>query len=94
MSRQRQRPKSRPAVSAAPVAGPRAAWRLALLLFLLGLAVRGLAWRATPDAAWPYSALYKGDALVFLEQARELQRGRPPELGLPIHPPGTARLLA
>ena len=94
MSRQRQRSKPRPAVPAAPVARPRAAWRLALLLFLLGLAVRGLAWRATSDAAWPYSALYKGDALVFLEQARELQRGRPPELGLPIHPPGTARLLA
>lgn len=67
---------------------------MALLLFLLALAVRVVAWRATPDAAWPYSALYKGDALVFLEQARELQQGRVPELGLPIHPPGTPRLLA
>lgn len=94
MSRQRQRSKSRPAVPTAPVERSRTAWRVALLLFLLGLAVRGLAWRATPDATWPYSALYKGDALVFLEQARELQRGQPPELGLPIHPPGTARLLA
>lgn len=70
------------------------AWHLPASLFLLALVVRVVAWRATPDAAWPYSALFKGDALVFLEQARELQQGRAPELGLPIHPPGTPHLLA
>ena len=88
--------KSRPLPAARNERPPSrgAPWRLPLLLLLLALTVRVVAWRATPDAAWPYSALYKGDALVFLEQARELQHGRAPELGLPIHPPGTARLLA
>lgn len=89
-----RKPRPRPAARPERPPSHDAPWRLPVLLFLLALTVRVVAWRATPDAAWPYSALYKGDALVFLEQARELQHGRAPELGLPIHPPGTARLLA
>lgn len=64
------------------------------LLLAAALAVRVLFWRATPDTAWPYSALFKGDAPLWLEYAQALRSGRPFELGLPIHPPGMGYLLA
>jgi hypothetical protein len=65
-----------------------------LAVFGLALALRLLFWRATPDAAWPYPAVYKGDAAVWLDYAAALQRGVPFELGLPLRPPGNARLIA
>lgn len=68
-------------------------WPL-LALFAVALLVRVLFWRATPDSAWGYSALYKGDAPLWLEYAQALHDGQPFELGLPIHPPGTGYLLA
>jgi hypothetical protein len=63
-------------------------------VFAAALAARLLYWRATPDAAWPHSAGFKGDALLWLEYARAIVTGAPFELGLPIHPPGAAGLLA
>ena len=65
----------------------------ALLLFVAALALRWLFWQATPDAAWPYSACYKGDAPVWLAYAEALREGRPFELGLPMRPPGAAYLI-
>jgi hypothetical protein len=80
---------------AAPPSGQaRPLFRAALLLFALSLVVRLLFWRAAPDATWPYSAFFKGDALVWLDYAQSLRAGVPFELGLPIHPPGTGYLLS
>ncbi len=64
------------------------------LLFLVSLVVRILFWRATPDAAWPYSAFYRGDALVWLDYASAVRHGALYEMGVPMHPPGMAYLLA
>ncbi len=64
------------------------------LLFVLALALRLFFWQATPDAAWPYSAYYKGDAPVWLGYAQALLDDRPFELGLPLRPPGAAYLMA
>lgn len=69
------------------------AWLLAVL-FAAALVVRILFWQATPDRTWAYSALYKGDAVLWLEYAHALRTGQPFELGLPIHPPGTAYLVS
>lgn len=69
-------------------------WALALGLFGWALALRLLFWQATPDARWAYSALFKGDAVLWLEYARALQVGGAFELGLPLRPPGNAYLLA
>lgn len=65
-----------------------------LLVFATAFAVRLLAWRATPDAAWAGSARYVGDADLWLAYARSLVAGRPFELGLPLRPPGNAWLLS
>ncbi|MGH9381146.1 MAG: hypothetical protein ACRD2Z_11105 [Thermoanaerobaculia bacterium] len=61
------------------------------LVFLLALAMRLLFWRATPDAAWPSSAAYQGDAFTWLDYARALAAGREFETGLPWRPPGPSR---
>ncbi len=74
-------------------AGPNA-WVLGATLFAASLAIRLLFIHATPDAAWAYSAAFKGDALLWLDYARGIQTGIPFELGLPLHPPGTAYLIA
>ena len=71
-----------------------AALRRGLIVFALALAVRLLFWQATPDSSWPDSAWFKGDAPVWLEFSSALERGEVYELGLPIHPPGTAYLVA
>lgn len=86
MSRRRRAHAAAPELRA-PVSWP---W----IVFGAALAIRLLYWRATDDAAWPHSAAFKGDALLWLEYARSLREGRPFELGLPIHPPGTAYLVA
>lgn len=57
-------------------------------------AIRLLFIHATPDARWAYSAAFKGDALLWLDYAHAIQTATPFELGLPIHPPGTAYLVA
>ncbi|HEX6739818.1 MAG TPA: glycosyltransferase family 39 protein, partial [Vicinamibacteria bacterium] len=76
-----------------PPAGP-PRWALALALFAWALALRLLFTHATPDAAWPYSALFKGDAALWLDYAAALEDGRRFELGLPLRPPGNAYLIA
>ena len=68
--------------------------RQALSLFAIALAARLLFLHATPDSAWAGSALYKGDAALWLEWAAALEQGRPFELGLPLRPPGMAYLVA
>jgi hypothetical protein len=85
----RRRRERGPAAAAAPRPFP---WSWAL--FLGALALRLLYWRATADSAWPHTAAFKGDALLWLEYARALREGGRFELGLPIHPPGTAYLVA
>ncbi len=68
--------------------------RAAAGIFLLALALRLLFWQATPDADWPYPAVYKGDAAIWLDYAAALQADRPYQLGLPLRPPGNAWLVA
>ena len=72
-----------------------AAWPqwISLAVFGLALAVRLLFWQATPDRAWPHSAVYKGDAVVWTDYATALGRGEAFEAGLPLRPPGNAYLL-
>src|SRR5262245_25530681 len=89
--RQAAAPRARTVVPSAPAATQRA---LALVVFALALVLRLLFWRATEDRAWPYSVAFKGDAALWLEYAGALREGRPFELGLPIHPPGAAWLVA
>lgn len=81
-----KRPRNPPA--------PRKDRRLPLLIFGVALVSRLLFWQATPDRAWGWSAYYKGDAPLWLEYARAIDAGQPFELGLPIHPPGTAWLVS
>ena len=88
MSRRR---RGRAAAADAP---PPRAFPWAWAVFAAALAARLLYWRATPDASWPHSAGFKGDALLWLEYARAIVTGASFELGLPIHPPGAAYLLA
>ncbi len=68
--------------------------RIALLVFAVALVTRILFWQATPDRDWAWSAYYKGDAPLWLEYANAIQHDQPFELGLPIHPPGTAWLVS
>ena len=68
--------------------------RQVVLLFALALAARLLFLLATPDVDWAGSALYKGDAVLWLEWAAALEQGRAFELGLPLRPPGMAYLVA
>lgn len=68
--------------------------RFALLLFAVALLTRLLFWQATADRDWAWSAFYKGDAPLWIEYAYALQHDQPFELGLPIHPPGTAWLVS
>jgi hypothetical protein len=98
MARRSRRHRPRPARPKAP-ATPDAAQRPGsgpgwwAALFLAAFAIRLLFWRASADAAWPHTAYFKGDALLWLELADALRAGRPFELGLPIHPPGTGYLV-
>jgi hypothetical protein len=73
---------------------PRTRGIIAIALFLISIITRLLFWQATPDRHWPWSAYYKGDAPLWLDYARSLQLGVAFELGLPIHPPATAWLVA
>lgn len=66
----------------------------AALLFTFAILLRIMLWRSTPDAGWPYSALYRGDTLVWLQSAIAIRRGASFEAGLPMRPPGMAYLLA
>ena len=63
-------------------------------LFALAFVLRLLFWQATPDASWPHSAWYKGDAPLWLDYAKAIQIDEPFELGLPLRPPANGYLLA
>ena len=67
---------------------------LALAIFAAALVSRVLFWRASPDRDMAWTAYFQGDAPVWLDYARAIEVGRPFELGLPIHPPGAAWLVA
>jgi hypothetical protein len=96
----RRRSKSRPSRAApADVAVTDPVWRrpeflVGAIVFAAALAERLLFVRATADRAWPHGVFFKGDAALWVEYARALLAGRPFELDLPIHPPGTAYLIA
>jgi hypothetical protein len=84
----------RPSRTPAAAADRRPVRRLALAIFATALICRLLFWRATPDRDWAWTAFFKGDAPLWLEYARAIELGDPFELGLPIHPPGAAWLVA
>jgi hypothetical protein len=77
-----------------PTPPPAPTRKVGLGLFLLALALRLFFWQATPDASWPHSAYYKGDAPIWLAYASALQQDQPFELDLPLRPPGNAFLIA
>ncbi len=85
--------KTRPRRKAPAAREPRG-WAVGSGLFLLAFALRLLFWQATPDADWPYSAYYKGDAAIWLGYAQALEAGQPFELGLPLRPPAAGYLIA
>jgi hypothetical protein len=78
----------------APAAPPAGLWLAVGALFVGALAVRLLFWQAAPGTEWPHSPFFKGDAVVWLEHALSLERGRPFQLDLPLRPPGAAYLMA
>lgn len=83
--------KKKDADGGRPAAGPA---YVAFLLFLLAFGLRLLFWQTTPDRAWPHSAAYQGDALLWLDYALALEGGLPFEQGLPLRPPGNAYLIS
>lgn len=87
----RRKTRTRPDVPAVRKPG---GWAVGLGLFLLAFALRLLFWQATPDADWPYSAYYKGDAAIWLAYAQALEAGQPFELGLPLRPPAAGYLIS
>lgn len=94
-SSERRRRRARASVADASTArGEWPAWGVGAALFAVALLLRLFYGHATPDAGWAYSAAFKGDARVWLDYARALHAGQPFDLGLPIHPPGNAWLIA
>ncbi|MEM9556092.1 MAG: hypothetical protein AAGC60_17680 [Acidobacteriota bacterium] len=67
---------------------------IALLVFLVALALRLAFWQATPDAGWADSVYYRGDAQMWMRYAAAPSPDGPFPFGLPLRPPGTAMLLA
>ncbi len=95
MSRRRGTSKGpRPAAVRAAPAAREPLLGIACALAVSSFLERWLFVRATPDAGWAYAALYKGDAALWVDYASALHAGRPFELGLPLHPPGAAYLIA
>ena len=71
-----------------------AAAGVATALFLVAFGVRVLFAFATPDATWPYSFAFQGDALVFLQHAQAIQSEQPFGFDLPLRAPATSYLVA
>jgi hypothetical protein len=86
--------KRRRKTTASPEPDRRSIRLVGLAIFAAALATRLLFWQATPDRAWGWTAYFKGDAPLWLEWARAIELGTRFELGLPIHPPGAAYLVA
>jgi hypothetical protein len=91
MSRRRGQgaPPVRPAARRRRWLRPHAAY-----VFLWAAAVHAVFLLASPDRAEPASALFYGDSIQYLLQARAVAEGTPFNEGLPFHPPLTAWLLA
>ncbi len=60
------------------------------LVFVIAMIVRTLFLFATTDHAWPHSALYEGDAPVWVRWAQAIDRGDPFEFDLPMRSPAVA----
>ncbi len=67
---------------------------VASVIFLVVLALRLALLANTPDASWPHSMLYEGDAPVWATWAQQIVAGEPFEENLPFRTPGVAFLLA
>lgn len=96
MSSRRRRSGARPdrAQAAHRVAPATAGLPVALAIFALALGLQLLHWRADPGRNGAASADYPGDSGLWLDWASAIHRGEPYELGLPLHPPGTAFLVS
>ena len=66
---------------------------IAAIIFVIALIVRFLFLFSRPDAVWPHSALYEGDAPEWIRWAQALYRGQPYEFDLPLRSPGVAYAL-
>lgn len=75
--------------------GTRGAFGATALLFLVAFLLRLLFLTASVDATWTYSMLYEGDAELWQDYADARAAGHPfaAELGLPLRPPGMARVI-
>lgn len=67
--------------------------RAALALSVAACALRVLFLISIEERGWPHSALYEGDAPVWIEWARALRAGQPFEFDLPVRAPGMAFLI-
>jgi MFS family permease len=67
---------------------------VASVIFFVVLALRLALLANTPDASWPHSMLYEGDAPVWATWAQQIVAGEPFEENLPFRTPGVAFLLA
>ncbi len=65
----------------------------AMLIAAVALALRLAYVLRSPDAAWPHSIMYEGDATVWAQWAAALGRGAAFEDDLPFRTPGVAWLL-
>jgi hypothetical protein len=83
-----------PAAPRARVAGDRRGTPATLAIFGLALALRLIHWRAGDARTGPAGDDYPGDSALWLDWASAIRRGVPFELDLPLHPPGTAHLVA
>lgn len=67
---------------------------VAAAIFVVVLALRLVLLTNTPDASWPHSMLYEGDAPVWATWAQRIALGEPFEENLPFRTPGVSFLLA
>lgn len=84
-----KREARRPAASVTTAVLPAAAG-----LFVLAAVLRLIRWFVAGDRAAPFDPAYPGDSQLWIDWARALRAGVPYELDLPLHPPGTAYLVA
>ena len=66
----------------------------AAAIFAVVLALRLVLLANMPDASWPHSMLYEGDAPVWATWAQRIVLGEPFEENLPFRTPGVSFLLA
>jgi hypothetical protein len=79
---------------AAATARPRLDRWIALAIFAATLALRLMFLLRSPDAGWPHSTLYEGDAPVWVQWAAQVRAGQPFEDDLAFRTPGVSFPLA